>query len=70
MLPLVTGTSVILAEGQDHVAVLARDAVNGRVRWRDSPPGPSEGYQSSPVLVPGGILVQSADLAYACAVAQ
>jgi outer membrane protein assembly factor BamB len=92
--------------------VLARDAVNGRVRWRDSVSGPSEGYQavlaagplailqgepgtprapatlrayqmasgrlawqaamptfvqSPPVLVPGGILVQPADLMYACA---
>jgi outer membrane protein assembly factor BamB len=111
-LPLVTGTSVVLTEGQDHVAVVARDAVNGRVRWRDSLPGPSEGYQpvlqvgplailqgepgvpgaaapllayqtasgrlawqavmptfvqSPPVLVSGGILVQPADTAYACA---
>lgn len=115
MLPLVTGASVILTEGQNHVAVVARDAVNGRVRWRDAVPGPSEGYQSvlaagplailqgepgdpgstaqlrayqmaggrlawqvgmpafvqaPAVLVPGGILVQPADLAYACAVAQ
>ena len=35
MLPLVTGASVILTEGQNHVAVVARDVVNGRVRWRD-----------------------------------
>jgi outer membrane protein assembly factor BamB len=110
--PLVTGTGVILTEGQNHVAVVARDAVNGRVRWRVPAPGPSEGYQavlaagplaillgepgtpgaaaallayrtasgriawqavmpafvqSAPVLVAGGILVQPADTAYACA---
>jgi outer membrane protein assembly factor BamB len=114
VLPVVTGTSVVLTEGQDHVTVVARDAVNGQVRWQDSVPGPSEGYQpvlaagpltilqgeprvpgaaapllayqtasgelawqaamptfvqSPPVLVPGGILVQPADLAYACALA-
>jgi outer membrane protein assembly factor BamB len=115
MLPLVTGASVILTEGQNHVAVVARDVVNGRVRWRDPVSGPSEDYQpvlavgplailqgepgaqggTAPllayqaasgrlawqaampafvqvptVLVPGGILVQPADLGYACAVAQ
>ena len=30
MLPLVTGASVILTEGQNHVAVVARDVVNGQ----------------------------------------
>ncbi len=110
-LPLVTGTSVVLTEGQNHVTVVARNAVNGRVQWRDNVPGPSEGYQpvlaagplailqgepgapgaaatlrayqaasgqlawqaamptfvqSPPVLVPDGILVQPADLVYAC----
>jgi len=34
-LPLVTGTSVVLAEGLDHVTVVDRDAADGRVRWRD-----------------------------------
>jgi outer membrane protein assembly factor BamB len=111
-LPLVTGTSVIGVEGQGHVALVARDAVTGRVRWRDSLSGPSDSYlpilaagtlailpgepaipgataplrayqtvtgrlawraampsfvQSPPVLVPGGLLVQAADPAYACA---
>ena len=50
-LPLVTGTSVVLTEGQEHVTLVARDEVNGRVRWRDSVSGPSEGYQ--PVLSGG-----------------
>lgn len=114
MLPPVTGTSVVLVEGQDHVALVARDAASGRVRWRDSIPGPSGGdqpvlaagplaiwqgdpvtpgaraplrayqaadgklawqanlptfVQAPPVLVPGGILIQPADTAYACPVA-
>ncbi len=43
-LPLVTGTSVVGIEGQDHPALVARDAVTGRVRWRDSLSGPSESY--------------------------
>ncbi len=43
-LPLVTGTSVVGVEGQDHPGLVARDAVTGRVRWRDSLSGPSEGY--------------------------
>jgi len=54
-LPLVTGASVVLTEGQDHVTVVARDAVNGRVRWRDSVPGRSEGYQ--PVVQAGPLAV-------------
>ncbi len=111
-LPLVTGTSVAGVEGQGHVALVARDAATGRVRWRDPLSGPSEGYlpilaagtlavlpgepgtpgataplrayqtatgslawqaampafvQSPPVLVPGAMLVQSADPVYACA---
>jgi outer membrane protein assembly factor BamB len=111
-LPLVTGTSVIGVEGQGHVAMVARDAVTGRVRWRASLSGPSESYvpilatgtlailpgepgtagaaaplrayqmatgrlawqaampafvQSPPVLVPGAMLVQSADPMYGCA---
>ena len=110
-LPLVTATSVVGVEGQGHVAAIARDAATGRVRWRDSLPGPSESYlpiraagplailpgepattgataplrayqtasgrlawqagmpsvvQWPPVLVPGGMLVQSADPVYAC----
>ena len=55
VLPLVTGTSVVLTEGQDHVTVVARDAVDGRVQWRDSVPGPSEGYQS--VLAAGPLAI-------------
>ena len=55
MLPLVTGASVILTEGQNHVAVVARDVVNGRVRWRDSVSGPSEDYQ--PVLAVGPLAI-------------
>ena len=113
-IPLVTGTSVILAEGQESVMLVARDAVSGRVRWQDSLAGSSAGsqpvlaagslallqddpgtpgaqaplrayqaasgalawqavmpafVQTPPVLVPGGILVQPADLTYACAAA-
>ncbi len=55
MLPLVTGASVILTEGQNHVAVVARDVVNGRVRWRDPVSGPSEDYQ--PVLAVGPLAI-------------
>ena len=55
VLPLVTGTSVVLTEGQDHVTVVARDAVNGQVQWRDTVPGPSEGYQ--PVLAAGPLTI-------------
>lgn len=54
-LPLVTGTSVVGVEGQNHVAVVARDAVTGRVRWRDSLPGPSDSYQ--PVLAAGTLAI-------------
>lgn len=54
-LPLVTGTSVVLTEGQGHVALVARDEVNGRVRWRDSVSGPSEGYL--PVLAAGPLAI-------------
>jgi outer membrane protein assembly factor BamB len=32
--PLVTGTAVIAVEGQDRIAVTARDAASGRVRWQ------------------------------------
>jgi outer membrane protein assembly factor BamB len=54
-LPLVTGISVVLTEGQDHVTVVARDTVTGRVRWRDSVAGPSEGYQ--PVVAAGPLAI-------------
>ena len=55
MTPLVTGISVILVEGLDHAAVVARDVAAGRVRWRDSLPGPSGGNQ--PVLAVGALAV-------------
>src|SRR5262249_9005337 len=58
-LPLVTGASVVLTEGHDHVTVGPRDAVNGRVRWRDPVPGPSEGYQ--PVVQAGPLAVLQGD---------
>jgi outer membrane protein assembly factor BamB len=54
-LPLVTGTSVVGVEGQAHVVMVARDAVTGRVRWRDSLPGPSDSYQ--PVLAAGTLAI-------------
>ena len=44
-LPLVTGTSVVLAEGLNKVTVVDRDAADGRVRWRDSLPGAPEGQR-------------------------
>ena len=109
-LPLVTGTSVVLAEGLDHVTVVDRDSADGRVRWRDpltgqlagqtilqagplallqgvparpGRPAPLYAYRLAgggqawraalpafvepvPELVPGGILVQAADLFAAC----
>ena len=37
-IPLVTRTSIILTEGQDHIAVVARDVATGRVQWRDPDP--------------------------------
>ncbi len=112
--PLVTGTSVVPAEGQGKVTVVDRDAADGRVRWRDSFPGLAAGnqrivqagplalVQGAPVspgrpaplaayrlagggqawraglpafvepvpeVVPGGILLQAADLFQACALA-
>ena len=111
-LPLVTGTSVVVAEGLNKVTVVDRDAADGRVRWRDSIPGTPEGQQilqagplallqgaparpgwpaplyayrlagggqawhaalpafvePVPEPVPGGILVQAADLFSACPV--
>jgi outer membrane protein assembly factor BamB len=111
---LITGTSVVLVEGQDHVTLVAHDAASGRVLWRDSLPDSSGDYrpvlaagplailqgdprtpgataplrayqaasgrlawqagmpafvQSPLVLVPGGVLVQPADLSYGCAAA-
>jgi outer membrane protein assembly factor BamB len=54
-LPLVTGTSVTGVEGQGHPALVARDAATGRVRWRDSLPGPSEGYL--PVVAAGTLAI-------------
>jgi outer membrane protein assembly factor BamB len=113
-IPLVTRTSIILTEGQDQIAVVARDVATGRVQWRDPDPEAPGGYQpvlaagplailqgdpgapggpggtaplrayqaatgklawqanlptfvqAPPVLVPGGILIQPADTAYAC----
>jgi outer membrane protein assembly factor BamB len=58
-IPLVTGTSVILTEGQDHVAVVDRDVANGRVRWRDPAPGAPGGYQ--PVLAVGPLAILQGD---------
>jgi outer membrane protein assembly factor BamB len=63
--PLVTGTSVLLAEGQESVMLVARDAVSGRVRWQDSLAGSSAGSQ--PVLAAGPLALQPADLTDACA---
>jgi outer membrane protein assembly factor BamB len=54
-LPLVTGTSVVGVEGQARVVMVARDAATGRVRWRDSLPGPSDGYL--PVLAAGTLAI-------------
>jgi len=54
-LPLVTGASVVLTEGQNHVAVVARDAATGQVRWRAPVSGPSEGYQA--VLAAGPLAI-------------
>jgi hypothetical protein len=59
MTPLVTSTSVILVEGLDHAAVVARDVAAGRVRWRDSLPGPSGGDQ--PVLAAGPLAILQGD---------
>ena len=42
----------------------AYQAVGGRLAWQASLPA---FVQAPPVLVPGGILVQPADLSYACA---
>ena len=58
-IPLVTGTSVILTEGQDHVAVVARDVANGRVQWRDPARGAPGGYQ--PVLAVGPLAILQGD---------
>jgi outer membrane protein assembly factor BamB len=113
-LPLVTGTAVLAAEGQQPVRLVARNAADGRVIWQDTLPqapvgqqqviqagplavlqgmpshpgsaAPLRAYQLSggrlawqaslpafvqwsPVLVPGGLLVQPADPPYGCALA-
>jgi hypothetical protein len=44
--------------------VVARDAASGRLAWQAPMPA---FVQAPPVLVPGGILIQPADPASACA---